>query len=158
MSEYINIEIDICWGKVPRWANFIAMDEDGKWSFFSHKPSVHPDRKRWTLGHKQMPVEDTSKIFKYMNFENSLCMISSRDRQYYRDDLTDEETEIIDSGKEENEESDRRPINCDYLKSHLAQQSILRRIAFVESKLLEILIILAPNQLQAETAADNSVS
>ena len=39
-----NTELDFDWSALPKWANWIAMDEDGDWYHYSDKPQIdkHP--------------------------------------------------------------------------------------------------------------------
>jgi len=29
------------WNDAPEWANYVAMDADGEWFWFAHKPTPH---------------------------------------------------------------------------------------------------------------------
>ena len=39
VSEWID-KPEVDWSAMPRWAEWVAMDKDGEWTFFSAKPSM----------------------------------------------------------------------------------------------------------------------
>ena len=42
-----NTELDFDWSALPKWANWIAMDQEGDWYYYSDKPQMDDDHPIW---------------------------------------------------------------------------------------------------------------
>lgn len=40
------------WKDAPQWANYLAQDMDGTWTWFSHKPKREAQYNRWNYSQK----------------------------------------------------------------------------------------------------------
>ena len=40
------------WKNAPLWANYLAQDKDGGWTWFSHKPKPEAEWERWNYSQK----------------------------------------------------------------------------------------------------------
>ena len=58
------------WKDAPEWANYLAQNKDGEWTWFSHKPKPEARWERWN--YSQKGARHTQAPLKVKNWKETL--------------------------------------------------------------------------------------